>query len=157
MPSPEPQTELYFRYGQWSLVVLLFLILTLGVLFIGLLFFPENTLLQSLSGHAPLAGTLVIAGLFAMQLTMLRGARWNLKAPEVRAVLDDEWRRTNMDRAVRAAFVLVLVAQVPMAWVLSELSPLYPLMVMAIVTGILGLSALIAAYLVFARQGSNGG
>lgn len=87
----------------------------------------------------------------------LGGARWDRRNPEVRAIVEDEWRRSNMDRARRVAFVVVLGAQLPLGLTLAFLPSLRAVMAMAVATITLGLSTLLALFLYFDRDTVDAG
>jgi hypothetical protein len=85
----------------------------------------------------------------------LRRRRWAPDAPEVKAAMQDEWRRTNMDRASRTALIVVLIAQWPLGIVfgfLAQLPPPRAALAMAAATITLGLATLITLFLFFNRE-----
>jgi hypothetical protein len=87
--------------------------------------------------------------------TSLKGRRWDPKSPEVRTVMEDEWRRASMDRASRIALIVVVAAQWPLAMLLGFVATLpadRTAMAMAAASMTLGLLTLIALFLAFERQ-----
>jgi hypothetical protein len=98
---------------------------------------------------------LVATGLMALQRATLRGDRWDPGSPEVQAVLHDEWRRINMDRAIRVAFFVVLAAQIPIGLLVAPLSSIRAVMAMATATLTLGMAAFLTLFLFFSRQGQD--
>lgn len=151
----ETRAERYLRFSHGSMIASLVLVLALGGLCIAMAFRSDGG-----SWWMAQAGwVLVVAisvGLVVLQKTTLRGERWNPAAPEARAILQDEWRRTNMDRAMRAALVVVLVAQLPLGLLLARLPSLHAVMAMAASTATLGLATLIALFLFFSREKRDG-
>jgi len=95
---------------------------------------------------------LIVAGLVALQKATLRGDRWDPRSPEIQAVLQDEWRRINMDRAIRVAFFVVLIAQIPIGLLVVRLPSLRAVMTMATATLTLGMATLLTLFLFFSRQ-----
>jgi uncharacterized membrane protein len=83
--------------------------------------------------------------------------RWDPRTAEVRAILEDEWRQRNMNRARRVAFAVVLVVQLPLGLLLAALPPLQAVMAMAAVTITVGLATLLALFLYFDRDTADAG
>jgi fatty acid desaturase len=99
----------------------------------------------------PVAIALIAGGLHAT----LRGDRWDPRSVEARTLLDDEWRRQAMTRALRGAFGVVLAAQAPLAlWLGGRPAP-GNAVAMAIVTMTLGLATLCALFLAFDRASDD--
>lgn len=143
--------ERYLRYSHRNLVALLFLTILVGALFLYMAVgdaSPSRWLVRS----GALLGVVAAIGLGALQRMTLRGDRWNPNVPEVQAVMQDEWRKTSMDRAMRVAFVVVLVAQIPIGLLVAGLPSLRAVMAMAVTTLTLGLATLVALYLFLSRQ-----
>jgi hypothetical protein len=76
--------------------------------------------------------------IFGVQQIAVRGHRWNSALPEARTVLNDEWRRLNIDRATRVAFIVALIAQVPLGLLFAPLPPGRGVIAMAVATVALG-------------------
>lgn len=66
--------------------------------------------------------------------------------------MNDEFRRSNMLQAQRAAFIAVLLLQVPLALAVVHLPVKRALVAMAGSTITLGVSALISAFLYLDRE-----
>ncbi|HJU83614.1 MAG TPA: hypothetical protein VJ600_05350 [Holophagaceae bacterium] len=151
--SPD-RTELFIRYYRRSLMLVLVVLALLTLWLCGGIFFPGSAF-RAFSEHLvtpfPLLPLLLIFAA-VMNARDLKGKGVRKDDPDVRAVLEDEHRRANLHRALRAAFVVTLVAQMPLAllFVLRPMpeAPLY----MGALTLSLGLMALVAAFLVFDRE-----
>jgi hypothetical protein len=152
MPEPrESRSERYLRFSQRSLAILLGLVLTMGALGLAITLRPEIGSRWMVQAGWMLPTAMVLA-LGALQQTMLRGERWRADAPEVRAIREDEWRQANMNRALRAALGVVLVAQVPLGLSLGQLPAMRAVMAMAVATSVLGMATLLALFLFFGRE-----
>jgi hypothetical protein len=144
------------------MVVVLLLILTFGALGLAMTFSPNGTVshwVEKASWFLPIAFILGVVGMASNR------RRWNPDSPEVKAVMNDEWRRTSMDRALRASFVVVLLAQLPLAllfgaipglvepWrALAQLPAQRAVIAMAVSTITLGMTTLAALFLYFDRD-----
>jgi hypothetical protein len=146
------RSEKLLRYSRRGMAVLLGLVLTLGTLSLGMALQPEAELWGSALRMLPIAAVIVAAALVGT----LRGDWWDPRAPEAQAIVQDEWRRANMDRARRVAFAVVLVAQVPLALLFSRLPSPQGLMAMAVSSMTLGMSVLLALFLYFDRDADGG-
>jgi predicted anti-sigma-YlaC factor YlaD len=140
--------EKFLRYSRRGMAGLLGLVLALGGLSIAMALQPGAELWPSVFRMLPI----VIAAFAAALVGTLRGDRWDPRAPEAQAIVQDEWRRANMDRARRLAFALVLVVQVPLALLFSGLPVMQALMAMAVATMTVGMSLLLALFLYFDRD-----
>jgi len=154
VPSPsEARSEKYLRFSRRSMVVTLLLVIAVGAFCVAMAIRP----------HAPMWSRAIptlwiVAFVLAAGLQRTLGSeRWNLRVPEVRAIVDDEWRRSNMDRARRIAFVVVLGTQVPLGLLLAWLPPLQAVMAMAAATITLGMATLITLFLYFDRDEHDAG
>jgi fumarate reductase subunit C len=156
MSEPEEtRAERYLRFSQGSMIVTLALVLALGIICVGMALEPEvGSQWMARSGWM-LAVAIAIA-VVTLQAATLRGDRWNPRAPEAMAIAHDEWRRTSMDRAMRVAFLVVIGAQLPLAFLLGRLPSLRAVMAMAGATASLGMATFIALFLVLSRQASDG-
>lgn len=153
--SEETRAERYLRFSHGSMIVTLVLVLALGTICVGTALEPGvGSRWMARSGWM-LAVAIAIA-VVTLQAATLRGERWNPNAPEAIAIAHDEWRRTNMDRAMRVAFVVVIGAQLPLALLLTRLPSLRAVMAMAGATATLGMATFIALYLFLGRQGRDG-
>ena len=135
------------------MTVLLLLVVAIGTVCVAMAF-------QPISPNWPrvMVPLWIVAVVLAVGLQRtLGGERWDKRIPEVRAIVEDEWRRANMDRARRVALVVVLASQLPLALLLSSLPPLRAVMAMASATVTLGLATLLALFLYLDRDGVDGG
>ncbi|HEU4699110.1 MAG TPA: hypothetical protein VFS40_08020 [Gemmatimonadales bacterium] len=147
----ESRSERYLRFSQGSLAIALCLVLGLGALGLALVLRPETGARWMGQAGWMLPCAVVIA-VGALRRATLRGDRWHPASAEAQAVLQDEWRRASLDRALRWAFVVVLLAQVPLALGLARLPALRAVLAMAVATSVLGLATLLALFLCFARD-----
>lgn len=133
------------------MTVLLLLVVAIGAVCIAMAFRPAAP--QWPYAMLPLW---IIAVVLAVGLQRtLGGDRWDPRTPEVRAIVEDEWRRSNMDRARRVAFVVVLGAQLPLGLLFASLPPLRAVMAMATATITVGLATLLAFFLYFDRDAAD--
>lgn len=154
--SSDSRAEKYLRYSHRGMVAVLMLMGVIGSIWLAVSFQPDGVIarwLPRLSATLPIAITLIAGAIAAT----LRGDRWDPNAPEARAIMQDEWRRLNMARAMRGAFVVVIVAQVPLALWLGTLPSPRGVMALAIATMTLGLATLSALFLIFEREGDDAG
>lgn len=145
------RSELFLRYSRRSMFVSLGFILVMGSLAIALAISPDGAASRFLTGAPwliPIACVIVVG---AMQAT-LRGNRWTARSPEVQAIMSDEWRRSNLDRALRVAFVAILIAQIPLALLFTVLPAQRALFAMAASTITLGLALIAGLFLAFDRE-----
>jgi len=151
MATTQERVELFLRFTRWNRIALLVLVVVLGGTALSLILSPAG----SVSGKAtvwliPISIAVVLA--FAVAL---RSRRWAQDSPEVRVVMQDELRRTNMNRALRASLIVVLATQWPLGLgigFLTNLEPPRAAMGMAAATITLGLATLIALLLIFDRE-----
>lgn len=154
--SNDSRSEKYLRYSHRSMVVVLALMVTIGSVSLAMALQPDGVVarwMPRLSAIVPIAIVLVAGALAAT----LRGDRWDPNAPEARAIVQDEWRRLNMARAMRGAFVVVVAAQVPLALWLGTLPSPRAAMAIAITTMTLGVATLSALFLIFEREEGDAG
>jgi len=154
MDSPiETRSEKYLRFSRRSLVVTLLLVIAVGGVCVAMAMRPFVPMWSRATPALWIVAIVLVAGL---QRT-LGGDRWNPRAPEARAIAEDEWRLRNMDRARRIALAVVLGAQVPLGLLLASLPSLQAVMAMAAATITLGLATLIALFLYFDRDEHDAG
>lgn len=149
----ETRSEKYLRFSRRSMTVLLLLVLAVGGVCVAMAFRPASPNWPQAMLPLWIVAVVLVAGL---QRT-LGGDRWDPRTPEARAIVEDEWRRNNMDRARRVAFVVVLGAQLPLGLLLAVLEPLQAVMAMATATVTLGLATLLALFLYFDRDTADEG
>jgi hypothetical protein len=149
------RSERYQRYSSRGMLVLLILVLAIGAIFIAVSVSPNGLIaawLPRVSTIIPIAIAMIGVALHST----LRGDRWDPRSPEARMVLQDEWRQTNLSRAMRIAFVAVVAVQVPLALWLGRLPSQRAVMAMAVITMTLAMATLIALFLFFERGDGDG-
>ena len=152
MSQPVERAELFLHFTRRKMTALLAVVIVVGAVGLTLMLTPTGTTWRTLSRVALLPVALAIV--VVVQLA-LRNRRWRADSPEVKLAMEDEWRRTNMDRATRTALIVVLVAQWPMAIALGFLGDVPQprgAMAMAMATITLGLATQLGSYLWFDRD-----
>ena len=151
--STEPRSEKYLRFSRRSMTVLLLLVIAVGGVCLAMAIRPPSS-----TWSRAVPALWIVAVVIALSLQrILGGERWDPRVPEVHAIVEDEWRQRNMDRARRIAFAVVLGAQVPLGLVLSGFPPLRAVMAMATATITLGLATMLALFLYFDRDTLDAG
>ncbi len=151
--STEPRSEKYLRFSRRGMTVLLLLVIAVGGVGLTMAVRP-----QSPTWPRAVPALWIVAVVIAVSLQRtLGGERWDPRLPEVRAIVADEWRQRNMDRARRIAFAVVLGAQVPLGLLLAGLPPLRAVMAMATATITLGLATMLGLFLYFDRDAPDAG
>jgi hypothetical protein len=154
-PTAQDRSELYLRFSRRGMAVLLILIVLLGVTALAMALRPDGAFAQALEKAPWFFPIAAIIGV-AMLQTSLRKNRWDPNAPEVKAILNDEWRRTNLDRAMKVAFIVILVTQLPLGWLfgvmLAQLSVLRAVLGMAVSTITLAMTTFVATFLILDRD-----
>lgn len=145
------RSEILLRYSRRSMFVTLVFILAMGSLAIALAISPDGAASRFLGSAPWLIPIAIVLVVGAMQAT-LQGNRWTPQSPEVQAIMSDEWRRSNIDRALRVAFVAVLIVQIPLALLFTVLHAQRALFAMAASTITLGLALVAGLFLVFDRE-----
>lgn len=153
--SEATRAERYLRFSQRGMSLALVLVLVLGAISMAMAFRPESGSMWMARSGGILAVAITIA-VVMLHGSTLRGDRWNASVPEAQAIVHDEWRRTNMDRAVRVAFVVVLAAQLPFGLLMASLPSLRAVMAMGAATATLGMATFIVLYLFFNREQRDG-
>jgi hypothetical protein len=153
--STESRSELYLRFSHRTMVVLFFLVVSLGAASLAMALRPDGAV-SYLLAKAPWFVPVSIAVIFGALQRTLRGQRWNPDSPEAKAILQDEWRRTTLDRATRVALIVVLIAQLPLGLLLTPLPTLRAVMAMAVSTITLGIATVIGLFLFFGRDVNDG-
>lgn len=150
-PAEHP-SELFLRFSGRSMAGLLVIVLLLGGSGLSLMLSPSHESFRVASNVALAAVAIVV--LVALPMSIWR-RRWLADSREVKVVMQDEWRRTNMDRASRGAFIVVLSAQYPLVLIFGFVMGLpAPRSAMAMMasTITLGLTTLVALFLYFNRE-----
>ena len=145
------RVEVILAASRRALSVLLMLFVFVGATAIAMALWPESWL-----GKWPLRFPLLfpIVVLLAFFCLRLGRGRSDVRAdaPEVKVVLNDEFRRANLHRAQRIALVLVLVAQVPLGLLFLRVPAARAVIGMGGTTIALGVSAAILLFLLFERE-----
>jgi predicted signal transduction protein with EAL and GGDEF domain len=153
MTETTDRSELFLRFSRQKLIALFAIVIVVGAVGLALLLTPIGPAWRSMS--LTLLVPVSIAVLAALWFS-LRGRRWNPDSPEVKIATEDEWRRTNMDRATRAALIVALVAQYPLALMfgmfLPDLAQPRPAFAMAFSTITLALAVQIGLFLSLDRE-----
>jgi len=136
------------------MVALFIITLVVGGLCLTMALRPGDTP-RWMTSLVALLPTAIAIGVVTLQRTTLRGDRWDPKSPEVQGVLQDEWRRVSMDRAIRVAFFVILIAQIPIGLLVAPLPSLRAVMAMATTTLTLGMATFLGLFLFFSRQGQD--
>lgn len=151
-PAPErTDPELLLRMSRRAVYAVLVMTICAGAIVLGSIIAPKsalNTWIEKTSYMIPLVVIFVAVALQAP----LKGRRWNPESPEVKALLLDEFRQANLSRASRAAFIAILIAQIPFALFFASLPSTRAVLGMAVSTVILGMVAFIALFLFFDRE-----
>lgn len=145
------RSDLYLRFTRRSLIAVLTIILTLGIAGILIALRPDSAFSHVAERSSWMVTVGIVIAVVALQ-SALRGHRFTPDSPEVKAVMDDELRRASMDRARKFAFIVVLGAQMPMALLLAGRPSMHALLAMGVATITLGMTVLIALFLVFDRE-----
>lgn len=148
MIADENRTETYLRFSRRSVFLVLAMTLAAGSTFVATALWPDGAFSHWM-GSAFAVMPVILATLF---LTAMRKRGFHPGAPEVKAVRDDEWRQANMDRALRVAFVVVLLAQLPLAVCFAHLPTTRALFGLGGSTMALGIAVLASAFLFYDRD-----
>lgn len=151
----DSKAERYLRYSHLSMVLALALILVFGALCLTSAWNPALgwVWLMRAAWLYPIG---VVVAVVLLKRSTIRDDCWDPVVPEAKNVLQDEWRRTNISRAMQYAFVGVLAIQLPLGLLFSRLPSLRAVMAMAAATMMLGASSFISLFLFFARDQRDG-
>jgi hypothetical protein len=142
------RAELLLRSSRRGLVVVLAAVLVVGATLIAHALRP-GTLLADWASHVPWLFPMVLVAVFGLLNAPLGNRRLRSDAPEVRALMNDEFRQANLARAQRIALFVVLVAQVPLGILLSGVPTSAAVTVMAVSSVTLGMATVIVSFLFF--------
>ena len=154
MSDHTTRTESYLRFSRRSMIAVFVIGLTLGAFGLAVALHPGGTLARGLGQAAwmiPVAIAIGVAVLVGAQ----RGHRWDPSSPEAQAILGDEWRQANLDRAARWTLVIVLLSQVPLAAALALFTNLpapRAVSTMAIATVTIGITSMSGLFLWLDRE-----
>ena len=146
------QTDLILRLARRNLFIVLILILLICGTLLGNVFRPDAAFSRwpsTMPWLLPVAISIIFAA------TSMGRGRLNPKSAELQAVLGDEWRQVNLTRAMRIAFFVVLIAQVPQAFLFLQLPVLRAVMGMAVATITEAMTSFITLFLIFDREQSH--
>ena len=147
-------SESLVRFSRLSMSTLLVIVLVLGATTLAMTLWAESAasrFMAQASWVFPVAT--VILGI-ALRAT-LRGRRFDPRSPEAKAILNDELRQVSLNRASRAALIVVLIAQLPLGLLLGMLAQLpaaRTALAMAEATITLGMATFISLFLFFDRE-----
>lgn len=150
--STDHPTELFLRSSRRSMAALLVIVLLLGAAALSLMLSPTHAVFR-VASQASLAAVGIVS-LVTLWMVLAR-RRFAPDSAEVKVVMEDEWRRTNILRASRAALIAVLIAQYPLVLLFGfgmDLPAPRGAFAMAAATITLGLGMLLALFLYFDRE-----
>jgi hypothetical protein len=154
-PTTQDRSELHLRFSRRVMAVLLLIIVAFGAIGLALTLRPDGVISQALERMPWFFPLAAILGAGVLQTSMRRN-RWTPNSPEAKAILNDEWRRTNLDRAMKIALIVILVTQLPLGWLfgvmLAQLSVLRAVLAMGVSTVTLGMTTFIATFLILDRD-----
>ena len=144
------RTERILQHSRRGLWVVLAMLILLGSWLVLMSVNPEGELARAITKLLPTFLPIAIVLTVVWSRASLGGKPFNPKEPEARAVMEDELRVASLNRAFRAAFAAVLIAQPLLAWLLWQRP--FGLILMGAFTAVLAVASLIAAFLVFDRD-----
>jgi hypothetical protein len=144
-------TEALLIVSRRAFVVLLLAFVWLGATCLAIAFFP-GTILAQWPMHWAWVFPVAMTFAYVALRTTLRGSRWNTNLAESKTVMSDEFRQSNLLRAQRAAFVAVLVLQVPLALAVIHLPTTRAIVALAGTTITFGPAVLVAVFLYLDRE-----
>ena len=152
MTQPEAhRTEFFLRYTRRLASICLAGLLP--VLFSGVLTaWDRGGQHERLQLGLLLLSPIILSLGLAWVLISRRGVSITNDDPNLQAVAKDEFRRLNAMRAVRVAFLLVMVVQLPLAWLLGLHPSPDSLAHMGTFTWFIGAISFLAAFLFFDRD-----
>ena len=161
MTELQSRSELFLRFTRRSMLIVLLLILSLGLMSLAMALRPEAEISRFFERASWVIPIGIVIAVVALQ-TSQRKHHFTPGSAEVKAVMNDELRRTSLDRARFIAFLVVLIAQVPFALLFSQTPlglglsadlPAYrAVMAMAVSTITLGMTVFIVSFLVLDRE-----
>jgi len=155
------RSELFLRHTRRSMLIVLLLVLSLGFWSLAMALWPDGAVSRSLERASWLMPFGIVVAVTVLGSSQ-RKHRFTPDSAEVKAVMSDELRRSSMDRARFVAFLVVLIAQVPLALLFAQtelglglradLPAFRAVMAMAISTITIGMTVFIVSFLVFDRE-----
>lgn len=145
-------SEMFLRFSRRKMAALFAVVIVVGAVGLALMLTPVGPTwrLVARTSLIPVALAIVVF----VQLS-IRGRRWAPDSPEVRLAMQDEWQRTNIDRATRVALVTVLLIQWPLALLFGlfmQVPAPRASMAMGMATITIGLATQLALFLYFDRE-----
>jgi FtsH-binding integral membrane protein len=113
-------SELFERVQRRSMVALVVITLVLGGIGLALALSPQGAVRST--ANLPWWLLPIILAALARLLATARGRHFAPDSPEVKAALQDEWRRTNLMRAAQGALIVVLIGQWPLGLIFGFLT-----------------------------------
>lgn len=152
-PADNPSESLV-RFSRRSMGTLLGIVLVLGATTLAMTLWTEGAAARFMAHASSVVPVAIVLLAVALRAT-LRGRRFDPRSPEAKAILNDELRQTSLNRASRAALIVVLVAQLPLGLLfgmLAQLPAARTALAMAEATITLGMATLISLFLFFDRE-----
>jgi hypothetical protein len=155
-PNPmQDRWEVFDRFDRKSMVALMLVTLLLGGTGLTMALSPRGTV-SSPGILQWLVLPVVIAILVSLLISVGR-RRFRADSPEVKATMQDEWRRANLLRASRGALFVVLIGQWPLGLMFGflthpTLTPPRIASAMAAGTIMLGVVTLVALFFLLDRE-----
>jgi len=152
-PTDNPSESLV-RFSRLSMSTMLVIVLILGATTLAMTLWAEGAASRFMA-HASWVFPVAIVLLGVALRATLRGRRFDPRSPEAKAILNDELRQTSLNRASRAALIIVLIAQLPLGLLfgmLAQLPSARTAMAMAEATITLGMATFISLFLFFDRE-----
>ena len=151
MTETATQSDLFLQFNRRKLALLLVIVLVVGAIGLALMLTPVGPVWRSVARASIVPVVVAIAVLVQLAI---RSRRWAPSSPEVEVAMQDEWQKTNMARASRTAFVVLLVAQWPLAIIIGFLGFPAPrgAMAMGMATVTLGLATQLGTFLFLDRE-----
>lgn len=153
--KPGESSEHLVRLGRRGMSALLVMVLVFGSAILAMTLWPDaagSRWVEHAPWLFPITGIVLFMGL---RMMLFKGHRWDPRSPAVRAILRDELRQSSLNRASRAALLVVLIAQVPLGLLFGMLAHV-PIaratLAMANTTITLGMATFIALFLFFDRE-----
>jgi hypothetical protein len=144
----EAETEILVRYARRSLWNTLVVVLLFGGAAALSLASPESHAFSHLATALPM---IILFAYAAVRKASAKGARTDLSASAIKALLNDELRQYSMKLAYRNGFFAVLLAQPLLALAPTWIKFAYPVSFMACVTIVIGVVTMMASLLYYDR------
>ena len=151
MTKPAPTPELLLRLQRRSLFLVLILIAGSGAFVIASSFWPDGAVANRVA-QVPWLFPMIAIFSVSVQQTWMRKHHLTRDMPEYKAMMNDEWRRSALDRAWKGALFAVLIAQILLPLLFVNLPTVRALWGMAATTVTLGLATQIGLFLFFDRE-----